>query len=188
MSKQIIVKYKKNGNLFEVLCKGGTIEPFRNGKCNIEKCLVADEIFKNSSKFDKAKSSDLKKAFGTENKMECIHKILMEGDFPLTKDEINTKTKQKHDEIVNYIVKYYHDASKDPVIPHPQSRIEAVLQEMRIKIDPNDPVQNQLKPIIKKLPDFLRVKPVGAPIVEAEMMRHENKKANENKKASRNRK
>lgn len=170
---QITVKHKKGGTQFEILCKGGTIVPYRQGKCSMDKCLLAEEIFKNASKFQKVKSSDLKKAFGTDDKNECLKIILSEGTFPLTKDEINKMIQEKKGEIINYINKYYQDPSTDPPTPHPASRIEQVLQQMQVKFDPHEPVQNQLKPILKKLPDHLRVKPVGAPLVEKEMEKRE---------------
>lgn len=170
-TSQIVVKYKKGGKSFEILCHGGTVEPFRNGKCQIDQCLIAEEIFSNASKFQKVKSSDLKKTFGTDDKMECIQMILSEGTFSLTKNELNEKIKQKRGEIINHINKYYHDSTKNPPIPHPVSRIEQALEQMKIKIDPHETTQNQLKLILKRLPDFLRVKPVGDPLLDKEMTR-----------------
>ena len=164
MSKNnCIVRFKKGGNTLEVLTKPGTMKPYREGKMKIDQVLVAEEIFSNASKVQKAKNADLKKTCGTDNKSECIKMILDHGDFPLTKKELNDMVQGKRNEIVNYIQKYYYDPTKDPVIRHPISRIESVLNDMRIKIDPHEPINQQLKPILKKLPENLPVKPVNLP-------------------------
>ena len=110
MSKNNITdRFKKGGTTLEVLAKPGTMKPYREGKMKMDQVLVAEEIFSNASKFQKAKSSDLKKGCGTDNKAECLKLILDQGDFPLSKKEMNEMVQNKRNEIVNYIHKYYHD-------------------------------------------------------------------------------
>ena len=163
MSKQIVVKYKSGKNSFELICKPGSIEPFRQGKGNLDSVLLSEEIYANASKFNKANSNDLKKAFGSDDPNQCIQHILMNGVFPLTKKELNDKVNQKRLEILNYLHKYYHDPTKETTMPHPMSRFEVVLKDMKVVIDPYAPVSQQLKPIVKKLPEFIPVKPIEAP-------------------------
>lgn len=162
--KPVVVKYKGSGGVqLEILTKAGTIESYRQGKTSIDNTLVIEEIFKNASKFQKARTADIKKALGTEDQMEALKLILAKGTFSLTKKELQEKVESRRREIVNYLHKYYHDAAADPVIPHPISRLDGVLDQMKVRIDPYEPVNKQLKPIIKKLSTYLRVKQVGFP-------------------------
>ena len=137
MSKNLVVKLKKGGSTFEVLCKPNSMEPYREGKLSLDKVLQIEEIFKNASKFDKVKNTDLKKAFGTDDKAACILTILQEGTYPLSKKEMTAKVEQKRREIVNYLHNYYQETLKDgsgTVRPHPVTRIEGVLKDMKVNI------------------------------------------------------
>jgi len=164
MSKNnIVVRLKQNNVTLETLVKPGTMKPYREGKSKIENVLVAEEVFINASKFQRAKSSDMKKCCKTDDKIECLKMILDNGTFPLSKNELQEMVEGKRKEIVNYIHKYYHDPRGEIAIPHPVSRIESTLNEMKVRIDPHEPVRQQLKPIIKKLPEVLPVKPMNPP-------------------------
>ena len=167
MSKSLVVKLKKGGQQFEVLTKVGSMEPYRAGKMKMDQILVTEEIYKNASKFDKIKNSELKKAFGIDNKIECLKIILDEGTYPLSKKEMATKVATKRAEILNYLHKYYMDPAPlkegKPLRPHPISRFDGILDEMKVNIDPNDSLHNQVRSITKKLPEFLPVSPVNPP-------------------------
>jgi rRNA metabolism SBDS family protein len=163
MSKNLVVRYKHAGQTLEVLAKPNTMKPYREGKTTVDQVLAAEEIFSNASKFQKAKVSEFKKCCGTDSKEACFKIILDNGEFSLSKKEMNEMIDAKKAEIINYLHKYYHDPTKNPVIPHSISRLEIALNEMNIRIDPHLPLKNQLKPIVKKLPDILPVKPVNLP-------------------------
>lgn len=164
MSKNnLVVKLKNNGMTLEVLAKPGTMKPYREGKMKMENVLIAEEIFSNSSKFQKAKNTEIKKCCDTDDKIVAIKKILDEGTFPLNKNELNEMTKNKRSEIVEYIHKYYHDSRPDPPIPHPHSRIEGVLNDMKVRIDPFQGRDQQIRAIVKKLPEFLPIKRMNPP-------------------------
>lgn len=168
MSKYIAVKLKKGKDSFEILCKPATVEPYREARLGIDKCLVVDEVFKNSQKLIKYKESELKQAFGTDDKMEIIKTILSEGTFPLTKDEVNKKITEKRGQTIQYIKKYYHDPRGEVVMPHPETRITGALDTMRYKFDPYETVENQVKEIMKTFPTILPVKPIDPPHVVRE--------------------
>lgn len=151
MSKPTVVKY---GGL-ELLCKQNTVTPYREGKLGRDKVLIIDEIFKNSSKGDRAKGSELQEVFGTENMNDCINMMLEKGDYPLSTEERKKKVEEKRAEIKNYIFSNYTD---EKGLRFPMTRVEAALAEMKAKIDGDTPTDKQLKPILKKLPEIIRVK------------------------------
>ena len=164
MSKNnLVVKLKKNGTTLEVLAKHGSMKPYREGKMKMDSVLAAEEVFSNSSKFQKAKNSEITKCCETDDKMEAIKKILDEGTFPLNKKELNEMTKNKRNEIIEYIHKYYHDSKSDPTVPHPKSRIDGVLDEMKVRIDPFQGRDQQIRAIVKRLPEFLPIKRMNPP-------------------------
>lgn len=163
-NQTITVRYKKGKDCFELICKPGSVKPYREGKQkNLDKVLLVELVFKNASKADKAKSSELKKVFGTDDQMECIKIILAKGTFPLTKTEIQEMIRQKEGEILNYMHKYYYDSTKNPPRPHPETRFKTALEQMRYKIDPHEPVDRQIKAIDKKIIDVLPVKRMPIP-------------------------
>jgi ribosome maturation protein SDO1 len=163
-TNSIVCKLKKNGNIYEILCKPGTINLYRQNKLGIDNTIISDEIFSNSSKFNKVTQASLKKDFGTDNKLECIKIILKDGVFPLTKEEITTLNDAKRKEIINYLHKYYLDPRVVPAIPHPESRLDTVLDQMKIKVDYNISLERQLRDILKFLPEFIPIKPVNPPL------------------------
>jgi ribosome maturation protein Sdo1 len=64
ISKNLVVKYKKNGVSLEVLTISGTMKPYRDGKMKIENVLASEQIFSNAAKLEKAKASDITKCCG----------------------------------------------------------------------------------------------------------------------------
>ena len=169
-TNSIVVKYKDGKTQYEALVKPGSVEPYRNGKLGIDNVLMADVIFSNASKSDRAKDADLQNTFGTTDQMACLKVILDKGNFSLTKKEIQEKMEGKRREILNYLHKYYWDPTKTPPIQHPLTRIENALEVMKFRIDPYESVTQQLKAVIKQLPNHLPVKPMPRPDDEESML------------------
>lgn len=178
-NKACVVKIKKGGVSLEILCKPGTVEKYRDGKIGFDNCVLSDEmIFSNSQKMTRAKESDIKKLCNGLSGRLAVEYILREGEYSLTTAEIREKTEAKRREIVNYLVKYYHDAAKKPPIPHPISRFESVLKEMRYNVDYQRETEEQIKEILKKLADFVPITPVNPPHLERESQAREQHRLN----------
>jgi ribosome maturation protein SDO1 len=163
MSKNIVVKWKHNNITLEVLVKHGTMKPYREGKMKLDNALAVEEIFTNASKFDKAKASDIKKCCETDNKMDAIKMILDKGEFPLNKEELQELVNKKRGEILNYLHKYYQDPRPENVTPHPVQRFEGVLDDLKVRIDPYMSLEQQIRPLIKKIQEVLPIKPMNPP-------------------------
>lgn len=195
MSKNLVVKYKKNGVSLEVLTIPGTMRPYRDGKIKIENVLASEQIFSNAAKLEKAKEADIAKLMSTtsasastssstssasENKKgkksgsfsgnsagelnaQALKYILDNGEFQLNTKEMQEMQDQKRNEIINYLHKYYHDPRGEKVIPHPVDRISTVLTSLGSKIDPYLPLDQQIRPIVKKLQDQLPIRPMNPP-------------------------
>jgi len=151
-----IVRHKVGGSNFEVLTKIGSVLKYRKGNLGWDNVLLADEIFKNASKAEKAKDSDLKTAFGTDDIIECAKIIVENGELQLTANERKEFIEKKRAEIVNYIHKYFIDPRTKT--PHPVVRIEAALEELKIRIDPDTPLDKQISDIVKRMPEVMPIK------------------------------
>jgi len=57
---------------------------------------------------------------------------------------------------VNYIHKYFIDPRSKT--PHPIVRIEAALDELKIRIDPDIPYDKQVQDIIKRIPEVMPIR------------------------------
>jgi len=151
-----LVRYKSGKFNFEVLTKVGSVLKYREGKLGWDNVPFADEVFKNFSKAERAKSEELRAAFGTDNIGECMKKIVKEGELQLTTAERKEKVDKKRAEVINYIHKYYTDPKTK--LPHPVLRIENALDQLKVKFDPDIPAEKQAMDIVKKLPEILPIK------------------------------
>lgn len=151
-----LVRFKTAKHTFEVMTKPGAVLKYREGTVGYDNVLMSDMIFKNQAKAERAKTEDLKEAFNTENVEEIIKIILEKGELQLSAAERKEKVDRKRAEIVNYIHKYFIDPRNK--LPHPVTRIELALDELKIRVDGEIPAERQAQDVIKRLPDVLPIK------------------------------
>jgi len=143
----------------EVMTKPGSVLKYRAGKLGFDNVLQSDDIWKNSSKGERAANADLMTLFGTDTPRQCLEIILNEGEVNLTAAERKEKVDKKKREMVTYVNKYFVDPRNG--LPHPVTRVEQALQELNFHVDPETPVERQIQDLLKKLPDVLRIKKQG---------------------------
>ncbi len=156
-SKPVVVKITKGSEKFEILVDSKTAFDYRQNKIkDIDKVLVVDEVYTDSSKGQRAPRDKLKKAFGTENIKEIEREILLKGELPLTTDQRRKMIEDKRRQIVNFIFKNFVDPKTG--LPHPIVRIEKAMEMISVPIDPMKPAEEQAKGIIEKLRPYLALK------------------------------
>jgi ribosome maturation protein SDO1 len=149
MSSQLVV-YKHNKKLsFEIITYNGTVRKFKNNQLGWDKVLQTDLIFTNSKKGNRASSKDLKTAFGTDDLNECAKLIVEKGELQVSAKERKEDTKTKKNEIIYYIHKNYIDPKSK--LPHPMSRLELAIDNLKYRIDTKRLTEQQANEIIKKL-------------------------------------
>jgi len=74
----------------------------------------------------------------------------------LSTEERKDMVEQKRNEIINYFHKYYLDPKTKK--PHPVTRIESALSQIKVRIDPDIPVDKQVLEISKKLIEVIPIK------------------------------
>lgn len=154
MSSQFqLVKFSKNGVNVEVICKPGMVTKYREGKCGLNDCLVDDRIYSDSSKGDVAKEADLAK-LGAKGH-ELLELIVKTGQYSLTAAEKREAVEKKRLEVVNYIHETYVDSTTGR--PHPVTRIEAALTEIKAQYDPAIETERLVHSLIPKLQVIIRL-------------------------------
>ena len=87
--------------------------------------------------------------FGTTEIVKCVEKILDEGSIQLTTSQRKKIIEDKRIKIIHQIA----TTATDPrtKLPHPKTRIELALEEIRFSIDPFLSVDRQVQDAIKLL-------------------------------------
>lgn len=148
MSNYIIVKYQKAKKSYEILVNHGMVEKYRESishknrtSINIDQVVVADEVFKNSTKGTRYTNNELQEAFGTTDVKECIKHILLNGEVQLTTDDRKKKIEERRKQVVYNLHSFFIDPKT--LKPHPVTHIENALNEIKFKVDMKESVEKQ---------------------------------------------
>ncbi|MGC8600527.1 MAG: ribosome assembly factor SBDS [Nitrososphaeria archaeon] len=156
-SKTAIIKYVKGSEKFEIVVYADAAFDYRQNKLkDIDKVLVIDEVFTDSSKGQRAPRDRLKKAFGTEDIREIEKEILTKGELPLTTEQRRRLIEDKKKQIMTIISKSYVDPKTN--LPHPVMRIEKAMDMAGISIDPLKPAEEQAKLVVEKIRPYIALK------------------------------
>jgi len=156
-SKTAIIKYVKGSEKFEIVVYADAAFEYRQNKLkDIDKVLVIDEVFTDSSKGQRASRDKLKKAFGTEDIREIEKEILTKGELPLTTEQRRKLIEDKKKQIMTIISKNYVDPKTN--LPHPVIRIEKAMDMAGISIDPLKPAEEQAKLVVEKIRPYIALK------------------------------
>jgi len=157
LDKAVIASYDKEGAHFEIYVDPEAAYAYKEGrKPDLKNILVAEEIYENAKKGERAKAADVQKVFKTTDIMKILEIMLKEGAIQLTTEQRRKKQEEKYKQIVAIIAKEAIDPRTK--LPHPISRIEAALEQARIHVDPFKDAREQVKDIVKELITILPLK------------------------------
>ena len=155
--KFTIVRYSAGNDKFEILVKPDPALEYKLGKKkDISNIMISDEIYSDANKGTRCSSEKLMKHFKTTDQLEIAKQIMDKGDLNLNTDQRRKMIEEKKRQIVEYINKNFVDPKSH--MPHPISRINAVLDEARVAIDPFKRLDDQLKNIIESLRKIIPLK------------------------------
>ncbi len=155
--KFTIVRYSAGNDKFEILVKPDPALEYKLGKkMDISNIMISDEIYSDANKGTRCSSEKLMKHFKTTDQLEIAKQIMDKGDLNLNTDQRRKMIEEKKRQIVEYINKNFVDPKSH--MPHPISRINAVLDEARVAIDPFKRLDDQLKNIIEALRKIIPLK------------------------------
>lgn len=145
-----LARLKKGGEWFEVSINPDQAIELKNGKdISMDEVLHSKKIFADVRKGLASSEESLKKVFGTDDIGVIAKRIVREGEISLTSEYREQLRENKRKQIVNMIVRNALDPKTK--LPHPATRIEAAMNEAKIRIDEFETAEGQIEGIIKKL-------------------------------------
>ena len=155
--KFTIARLTKDNEHFEVLVKPPKALDYRNGKiASITEVLAAETIFSDANKGTRVSEEQLRKAFGTTDPLKIADTILKKGTLQLTTDQRRKMIEDKRKQVVDFISREAVDPKTN--LPHPPTRIENAMEQIRYPIDPYKSIDEQAREIIKLLRPILPLK------------------------------
>lgn len=148
VDEAVVAKLKLNGIYYEVLVDCDKALGFRSGQLkDVEDALATKDIFNDVKKGEHA--SFLKESFGTADTRKIAERIIREGEIQITAAHKN----KLRDELRKKIVHLIHRNAINPQtgLPHPPARIEAALEEAKVKIDEFKTAEQQVAEVVGKI-------------------------------------
>ena len=164
-----IARIKKGGKDFEIDVDPDIALAYKAGKAEIKDVLKAEHIFADLKKGMVASEKEMETLFGTSDVFEVAKIILEKGELPITAEHKRAMVEEKRKQIIHII----HTNAVDPKthLPHPAQRIEAAMEEAKVRIDDFKSANEQIDEVLKKirvvLPIKFEVKEIAAKIPAA---------------------
>jgi ribosome maturation protein SDO1 len=145
-----------NGKNFELLVKPEPALSYREGKpISLSGVLVTDTIFSDANKGLRVSEKDLREAFGTIDAQKIAETILRRGTLQLTSEQRKRMVEEKRRQIIAFISRQGVDPRTK--LPHPPTRIEQALEQVRFSIDAFKEVEEQANEAINLLRSILPI-------------------------------
>lgn len=156
-TKYTVVRYVVSGEKFEILVNPDLALDFKRGKnIDVDRILVSDEIYSDSSKGFRASEEKLRKAFNTTDPKKIAEMMLKRGELLLTAEQRRRMIEDKRNQIISFISKNYVDPKTN--LPHPPLRIRQAMERIKAPIDPFKGAEEQAKVIVERLRSILPLK------------------------------
>ncbi len=149
-----VARLKKAGLTFEVVIIPEQALMFRNKHTSDVTTALRDErVYTDANKGLAASEEIVCKTLGAGNLRDAAEKIIREGEIQLTSEIRERMRAQKRAQIINEIHRYGVDPKTNA--PHPIARIEAAIEQAKVRIDESRPANDQVRDIIKQLSPVL---------------------------------
>lgn len=152
-----VARLKRDKDVFEIVIDPDKAMEYKAGKnVFLNEVLMDEAVFTDARKGLRASEHKLKEIFGTEDVLEVAKIILSKGEVQETSEHRARLQEEKKRKILNII----HRNCADPKthLPHPLERIEAAMEEAKVKIDHNRTPEEQVEEIIKQLRVIIPIK------------------------------
>lgn len=150
LEKAIIAHYDFGGKRFEILVDPDLAQAYKTGKKKeVANILAVEEVFKSARKGDRHKSSDIQKAFGTQDIMKITETILHKGEIQLTTEQKKKMLSEKKKKILAIIAREAVDPRTKA--PHTLLRLENALEQAKVSIDPFKEAEAQVDDVVSAM-------------------------------------
>lgn len=172
MSKEeVVARLFSHGHHFEILVDPEKAQLYKEGKISdVGEVVISDAVFKQirtAKPRDKGMMMDDKKSaervdknlmmevFGTASFLEVAKQILDKGEVQYTTEQLKEIIEKKKRRLITLIARQGIDPRTGA--PHTPERIEAAIEQAKVKIDYNKPIEQQIKNVISDITAILPV-------------------------------
>lgn len=147
----VLARLEKGGSRYEILVDPDLVDTWKkdNNSVPLGDLLATEEIWNDAKSGDRPTTEAIESVFGTTDLLTCVQKILKDGNIQLTTAQRKNLVAEKRTKIIHQIA----TTATDPrtKLPHPKTRIELALDEIKFSIDPFLSLERQVQDAIKKL-------------------------------------
>ena len=146
-----LARLEKGGKRYEILVDPDLVDAWKGDpdSVRLDDLLATEEVWSDARSGERPTSDSLERVFGSSDLSACVSKILREGSIQLTTVQRKRMVSDKKLQIVNEIASTATDPKTK--LPHPRTRIENALEEIRFPIDPFKSTESQVQEAIKAL-------------------------------------
>ncbi|MEM2282682.1 MAG: ribosome assembly factor SBDS [Candidatus Hadarchaeales archaeon] len=156
LEEAVIARAEVQGASFEILVDPELALALKQGKqVNIREMLAVERIFKDARKGEEVPRKSLEEVFQTTDVLKVAEEIVKRGQVQLTTEMRRRMREEKLRQIVSLISK--RAVNPQTGTPHPPSRIEAALEQAKVKIDEFKSAEEQLPAILRSLSSVLPI-------------------------------
>ncbi len=153
----VVARWETGGSRFEVLVDPSAVQDLKDGKpVDLKDKLALDQVFKDAKKGDKISEEYLEKVFHTRDLAEIARQIVLKGEVQVTTEQRHKLAESKRLQIVAHIAR--NAMNPQTGAPHPPARIEAAMNEAKIRVDPFRSADSQIQEILAKLRPLLPIR------------------------------
>lgn len=150
LEDSVTARFETGGNRFEILIDPEAAQLYKEGQdIDWEEAIAADGIWSDSAKGERAPDILVNNTFNSLDLISIYKKILDDGNIQLTSQQKKEMVEQKRKQIISHIAANAMNPQTGG--PHPPQRIENALKEVKYTVDPMEPLETQIKKIIKQI-------------------------------------
>ena len=147
----VLARLEKGGNRYEILVDPELVDAWREDPDSVlmGDLLAIEEVWSDAKGGERPTSEALERVFGSTDISVCVLRILKEGNIQLTTMQRRRMIEDKKRQIVSEIA----GTATDPKtkLPHPRTRIENALEEIRFPVDPFKSTESQVAEAVSAL-------------------------------------
>ena len=147
----VVARLEKGGKRYEILVDPELVDQFKSdpSSVNLDDLLATDEVWHDAKGGERPTEEKILSTFGTTELLDCVTNILSNGSIQLTTLQRRQMIADKRQQIITEISRTAIDPRSKA--PHPATRIELALDELRWNPDPFLSVERQIKDAITVL-------------------------------------
>ena len=151
LDNAVVARLEKGGKRYEILVDPELVDQFKSDpSCvSLDDLLATDEVWHDAKGGERPTEEKILSTFGTTELLDCVTNILSNGSIQLTTLQRRQMIADKRQQIITEISRTAIDPRSKA--PHPATRIELALDELRWNPDPYLSVERQIKDAITVL-------------------------------------